>query len=178
MPASPSPRSLRLTAIGCGLAFLLVIHISMRYLIGTLFGFAEYRGLSPVIPFLALGVYVLLLGGVAVSAIARRELAGLSLGTGLLILAVEPIASSFLWGDGCEVSAGAGASLLPEILVRQMGRVIVLFTWNGSCSVSLTTPVIGIGVAFVGIGLWAGEILDNFVARWVALLERYLTHNH
>lgn len=171
MPTAGRFRHFRLPVIGCGLFALVVIHVSLRYLFSTLFGFVTYRGLAPPVPFLALGAYMILLVGLAMMAAVRRGNAGVVLGVGLLVLAVEPITSAYLWADGCEVSTNAGASLVPEMTVD--GVAFVLYSWNGACSTSLNTVLIGIGLLWVGSGLWTGSIPDVALARWMSLIEVY-----
>ena len=172
MPTSIRSRSLRLTVVVCLLAGLLVGHVSVRYLIGTLFGFVTYRGLTPIAPWVVLLLYLLVLIGVAVRAAIRRGIPGISLGLGLLLLAVEPLLSSFMWGDGCEVRGTSQASLIPEISVS--GARVTLFAWNGSCSVSVTPAVIGISILLLGSGLWMGNLPETTLGRWTAFVDAYL----
>lgn len=173
MSASTQSLPLRLVVISCLLSVLLVLHVSLRYLFGTLFGFVTYRGLAPLVPFLILGLYMILIVGLAVIAGIRRGNAGLVIGTGLLVLAVEPVESSYLWGDGCEVSSAAEASLVPDITISTSRMVVVLHPWNGACSTSLTIVLIGLGVAFVGGGLWMGRLPDAVLSQWMTFIERY-----
>lgn len=172
MSASTRSLHIRLLVISCLLSALLVIHVSLRYLAGTLFGFVTYRGLAPLVPFLILGLYMLLVGGLAVVAGVRYGNTGLVMGTGLLILAVEPVVSSYLWGDGCEVSSTAGASLVPEIMVSPSRMVVVLHPWNGACSTSLTIALLGLGVAFLVSGLWMERLPDVVLSEWMTFIER------
>lgn len=169
MPDDTRSGRLRIAVIGCSLFALLVLHVSLRYLVSALFGFVTYRGLAPTVPFLVLGLYVILLFVLAGILAVRHGKSGVVLGTGLLLLAVEPVTSSFTWGDGCEVSGTAGASLLPEITVD--GVRLILYAWNGSCSASLTTVVIGVGGLLAGIGLWMGRLPDVTLTRWITLIE-------
>lgn len=174
MSARTYPRFLRFTVIGCGLAILLVMHVSVRYLIMTLFGYVTFSGLAPVVPWLVLSGYLLLLGGAGLgTAVRRTGPFGLGLGTGLLILAVEPILSSRVWGDGCAVSANAAAGLVPDIIVSPMTMRVILHPWNGACSVTLYAPVIGLGIVLVGSSLWMGQIPDEVASRWMSLLNRH-----
>jgi len=165
-------RSLRLTVVVCLVFGLLVGHLSIRYLFGTLFGFVTYRGLAPVAPWAVLLLYLLLLVGVAVGVTVRRGVPGISLGLGLLLLAVEPLLSSFMWGDGCEVGGTSQASPIPE--VSASGARITLFVWNGSCSVSVTPAIIGISVLLLGSGLWLGNLPEMTLGRWTASVDGYL----
>lgn len=172
MPTSIRSRSLRLTVVVCLLSGLLVGHVSVRYLFGTLFGFVKYRGLAPVAPWVVLLLYLLLLIGVAVRATIRRGIPGITLGLGLLLLAVEPLVSSFIWGDGCEAGSASQASLLPEISVS--GARVTLFAWNGSCSVSVTPAIIGISILLLGSALWMGNLPETTHGRWTAFVDAYL----
>lgn len=165
------PRSLRLTVVACLLCGFLVGHVSLRYLFGTLSGFVKYRGLAPVAPWVVLLFYLLLLVGMAVFAAVRQGVAGTTLGSGLLLLAAEPLVSSFVWGDGCEVGSTARTSLVPEISVS--GARIVLQPWNGSCSVSVTLAVIAIGLGLLGSGLWMGTLPEAALKRWTGFVEAY-----
>jgi hypothetical protein len=113
-----------------------------------------------VIPFLLLGVYALLLGGAAAVSAVRRGIAGIGMGAGLLAFAVEPVSSSFLWGDGCEVSNAVGGSLIPKVTVDGLG--IILYSWNGACSASLNTALLGLGS-----GLWRDSLPELAFARWL-----------
>lgn len=171
MPATRS-RRLRLVVVGCGLFGLLVSHVSVRYLVSALFGFVTYRGLAPVVPFLVLGLYAVSVGALAVLVAARRGRAGAVLGTGLLLLVVEPLTSSMLWGDGCEVGSATGTSLLPRTTVD--GAAVVVYAWNGACSASLNTVAIGLGLLSVGVGLWLGSLPEETLTRWLRLVEAYL----
>lgn len=171
MPVAPRSHRLRLAVIGCGLFGLLVVHVSLRYLFSALFGFVTYRGLNPILPVLVLGVYTVLLVALGVIAAVHRGKSGIVLGTGSLLLAGEPLTSTFVWGDGCEVGGSAGSSLLPE--VTGDGAAVVVYAWNGSCSTSLNSVVIGVGVIVVGFGLWTGRLPDSTLARWMALVETY-----
>jgi hypothetical protein len=164
-------RRLRLVVVGCGLFGLLVTHVSVRYLVSTLFGFVTYSGLAPVVPFLVLGLYSVPVGALAVLVAARRGRAGAVLGTGYLLLVVEPLTSSLLWGDGCEVGSTAGVSLLPRTTMD--GVAVVVYAWNGACSASLNTLAIGIGLSSVGIGLWMGDLPEEALTRWLMLVETY-----
>jgi hypothetical protein len=171
MPVSRYYGLSRFTTAACLLSLLLVLHLSLRYLFGTLFGFVKYRGLAPVAPFVVLVLCTVLLVGVAGLTAVRRGVAGLALGAGLSVLAVEPFISSFVWGDGCEVSGTAQASLLPEIVGS--GTRLVLQPWNGSCSVTLTLPVIGLSTVFLGIGFWRGHLPEAALSRWMSSLEMH-----
>jgi hypothetical protein len=149
----------------CGLFALLAVHVSFRYALSATFGFAEYRGLAPLVPFLLLGVYMLLLGGAAAVSALRRGIAGIGMGAGLLAFAVEPVSSSFLWGDGCEVSNAVGGSLIPEVTVDGLG--IILYSWNGACSASINTALLGLGLLALGSGLWRDSLPELAFARWM-----------
>jgi hypothetical protein len=151
--------------VGCGLFALLAMHVSFRYALSATFGFAEYRGLAPLVPFLLLGVYMLLLGGAAAVSAVRRGIAGFGMGAGLLAFAAEPVSSSFLWGDGCEVSNTVGGSLVPEVTVD--GGRIILYSWNGACSASLNTALLGLGLLVLGSGLWRDSLPGIAFARWL-----------
>jgi hypothetical protein len=157
--------------VSCGLCGLLVLHISLRYLSSTLFGFVTHREIAPVVPAFVLGIHSLLLLALAVVAAVRFEKSGVVLGTGLLLFAIEPGTSSFIWGDGCEVGGGGGASLL-STLTRD-GPAVIFYTWNGACSISLNTVAIGIGVLLVGVGLWLGRLPEVTLSQWMMLLETY-----
>ena len=165
MSATTRSRSVRLLVVGCGLFALLAVHVSLRYVFSTTFGFAEYRGLAPIVPFLLLGVYMLFLGGAAAVSAVRRGIAGIGMGAGLLAFAVEPLSSSFLLGDGCEVSNAVGGSLIPEVTVD--GLWITLYSWNGACSASLNTALLGLGLLVLGSGLWRDSLPDFAFARWM-----------
>ncbi|PSQ24280.1 hypothetical protein BRD04_01665 [Halobacteriales archaeon QS_9_67_17] len=165
MSATTQSYSVRLLVVGCGLFTLLAVHVSFRYALSATFGFAEYRGLAPLVPFFLLGVYMLLLGGAAAVSAVRRGIAGIGMGAGLLAFAVEPVSSSFLWGDGCEVSSAAGESLVPEVTVD--GLWITLYSWNGACSASLNTALLGLGLLVLGRGLWRDSLPELAFARWL-----------
>ena len=169
MSATTQSRSVRLLVVACGLFALLAVHVSFRYALSATFGFAEYRGLAPLVPFLLLGVYTLLLGGAAAVSAVRRGIAGIGMGAGLLAFAVEPVSSSFLWGDGCEVSNAAGGSPIPEVTVDGIG--ITLYSWNGACSASLNIALLGLGLLALGSGLWRGNLLKLAFARWMNAAE-------
>lgn len=171
MPDVPVSRRLRLAVIGCGLFALLVVHVSLRYLIAASFGYVTYRALAPTIPFIVLGIYMVLLLGLAILLAVWRGGPGVVLGTGLILLVIEPVTSMFIWGDGCEVGGRAGASLLPEITVD--GAKVILYAWNGSCSASLNVVVIVGGVCLAGIGLGTGKLPDIALTRWMTFIETY-----
>jgi len=163
------PRTVRILVIGCGLFVLLFSHVVLRYLDSTLFGLAEYRGLAPVVPFLLLGIYMLFVSSVAIVVAVRRGIAGISIGTGILVFAIEPVSSMYLWGDGCEVSSTAGTALIREVAVEWPG--IILYSWNGACSATLNTVLLGVGVLLVGSGLWRDDLPDVAFARWMNAIE-------
>ena len=171
MSISTQSRYLRLVVVSCGLCGLLVLHNSLWYLFSTLFGFVTYREIAPVVPALVLGIHSLLLLALAVVAAVRFEKSGVVLGMGLLLFAIEPGTSSFIWGDGCEVGGGSGASLL-STLTRD-GPAVVLYTWNGACSISLNTVAIGIRVLLVGVGLWLEGLPELALSRWMMLIDKY-----
>jgi hypothetical protein len=174
MSASIQPRVLRLTTLGCGLTLLLVLHVSVRYLVMTLFGYVTFEGLAPFVPWLVLGGYFLLLGGVAVATTVRQgRLSGLGLGAGFLIMMSEFVISSIVWGDGCEVSATVGPSLVSGWIIAPMTMRIVLLPWNGACTVTLFVPGILLGIAIVGIGLWLGEIPAKIASEWMSFLDNF-----
>lgn len=171
-PAPVYPRRLRGAVLGCLLGALFVVHVVVRYLFGTLFGYVEYRGLAPVVPFVLLAGYGLLLAALAVGAVRLWGFGsvGMPVGLGALLLALEPGSSAFLWGDGCEVAGRAGGSLLPK--VTGDGVAVVLHAWNGACAVSLNTAHVGVGLLLVGSGVWAGGIPDVLLRRWLRMLDR------
>lgn len=169
MPTTTRSRTIRLLVIGCGLFALLFSHVVLRYLTGTLFGFAEYRGLAPVVPFLLLGGYMLLLGVVATVVAVRRGISGIGIGTGMLVFAIEPVSSMYLWGDGCEVGSTTGAALLPEVAVEWPG--VILYPWNGACSATLSTVLLGVGLLLVGSSLWRDNLPDVAFARSMNAIE-------
>jgi hypothetical protein len=169
MAASIRSRSLRLAVVACLLSGLLVGHVLVRYLFGTLFGFVKYRGLAPVAPWVVLLLYLLLLIGIAVWVAIQRDSPGIPLSLGLLLLAVEPLASSFMWGDGCEVGSASQVSLIPEISVS--GARVTLFAWNGACSVSITPAILGISILLLGSGLWMGNLPETTLRRWIAVVD-------
>jgi len=156
--------------IGCGLFVLLFSHVVLRYLDSALFGFAVYRGLAPAVPFLLLGGYILFVGSVATVAVVRRGRSRPGIGTGMLVFALEPISSIYVWGDGCEVGSTAGASLMPEVTVEWPG--IVLYSWNRACSATLNTVLLGVGLLLIGRGHWRDTLLDVAFARWMNTIEK------
>ena len=169
MPTTTRSRTVRLLVIGCGLFVLLFSHVVLRYLDSVLFGFVEYRGLAPVLPFLLLGGYMLLLGVVATAVAVRRGISGIGIGTGTLVFGIEPVSSMYLWGDGCEVGDTAGTTLIPEVAVEWPG--VVLYSWNGACSNTLNTVLLGIGLVLVGSSLWRDTLPDVAFARWMNVVE-------
>ena len=169
MSATTQSRSVRLLVVACGLFALLAVHVSFRYALSATFGFVTYRGLAPLVPFLLLGVYMSLLGGAAAVSAVRRGIAGIGTSAGLLAFAAEPVSSSFLWGDGCEVSNAVGGSLVPAVTVD--GLRILLHSWNGACSVSLNTALLGLGLLVLGSGLWRDSLPELAFARWMNAVE-------
>jgi len=169
MSTTIRPRTVRSPVIGCGLFALLFGHVVLRYLDSALFGYTLYRGLTPEVPFLLLAAYMLLLGAVAILSAVRRGRPGISIGVGMLVFAIEPISSAFLWGDGCEVGGTTGASLVPEVAVDWPG--IVLYSWNGACSATLNTVLVGVGLLLVGGGLWRDDLPDIAFDRWMDMIE-------
>lgn len=165
------PHSYRLVAVACGLTLLFLGHGFLRYLSATLFGYAEYRGLAPWVPSLVFVGHTLVLAGTGVFAAVRRGTAGVVLGTGLLVLAVEPLTSSFVSDDGCEVSATSGTFVPPDISAS--GLDITLYTWSGACTATLSTVTLGIAVSFLTAGLWLGTLPDAALTRWMTLVRAY-----
>jgi hypothetical protein len=160
----------RRTVAACLLGGLLLAHVLFRYLFAALFGYVTYRGLAPMIPFIALGLYMLLLVTIAVGAVVRYRRAGLLIGAGLLVLALEPLGSAMLWGDGCEVGGGGKSLLLPKVTIADLR--IVVYAWNGSCGASLTPQVIGPGLGLVVVGFRRARVPARVLDRWLALVER------
>src|SRR6056297_2971857 len=111
-------RHVRLAGVGCLLFGLLVVHTALRYLAAALFGYVTYRGLAPPVPWVITGIHLLLFVVLGVGVAMYRGKAGGLLGGGLLLLSIEPLSSAFVWGDGCEVSRSAGATLVPEATIR------------------------------------------------------------
>lgn len=158
---------IRLTVMGCVLFGLLVAHLAIRYLHISLFGFVKYRGLAPVVPWVILGAYILLLGVLAVVAVYRLERNGLAIGTGLLLFAVEPFT---ILNGGCQVSSSAGLASIPR--VAWDGAAIVIWAWNGSCSMYLAYPLVAVALLLVAVGMWVGSLPDVALSRWRHLLGK------
>lgn len=152
----------RLKIFGLILFCLLGTHLMIRYLSSTLFGFATYKGLNSIVPFAVLWGYLLLLVVLAIYTALRLGNYGIILGTGLLLLATEPFISIFLWGDGCKVGGHSGATLVPEFTIES--GVVVLYTWNGACTTSINTALIGAGILLAGLAIWLGRF-PNFVLK-------------
>jgi len=171
------PRRYRVVVVACGLALLLVGHGFLRFLSAILFGFVKYRELAPWVPSIVFLGHTLSLAGAGVFAAVRRGVAGLLLGIGLLVLAVEPLSSSFVAGDGCEVSATAGTFVAPEVAYG--GGAIRLYTWSGACTATLSTVTLGVAVLFLVAGLWLGTLPDTALSRWMALVRtHWLPRSH
>jgi len=157
----------RLTIVACLLFGLLVAHLAARYLHITLFGFVTYRGLAPVVPWVLLGAYVLLLGVLAVVAIYRLGRTGLILATGLLLFAVEPFT---ILSGGCDVSSSAAPASIPRVALD--GTAITIWAWNGACSMYLAYPLVAFALLLVAVGLWIGSLPDVARTRWRQLLGK------
>lgn len=141
----------------------------MRYLHISLFGFVKYRGLNPVVPWVVLGVYLVLLVILAGIAVRWRGGAGLALATGLLLFAAEPFTTL---NGGCEVGTAAGVfPTIPRVAVD--GTAILLESWNGSCTAYLNSLVEGFGALWIAGGLWFDSLPDRTLDRWTAVVERY-----
>lgn len=170
-PSHPSryPRILRAAAVGCVLFSVFLIHVAMRYLHISLFGFVKYRGLAPVVPWIVLGAYLVLLLVLAGLAVRQGERAGLALGIGLLLLAVEPFT---ILNGGCEVgSAGGTQTTIPRLAVD--GVAVIVWSWNGSCTMYLNSLVLGLETLVIAAGLWLGSLPDVAFTRWLQLINAY-----
>jgi len=157
--------------LGCLLYGLLVTHISVRYLLSTLHGFVTFRGVDPAISLVVLSIYTVSMVVLAVIAVIRQATAGGISGAGFLLFAAEPFTSALIFGDGCQVAAGSGSSLLPEVTIE--GIVVNLSAWNGSCGTSLNTAVIAVGLLGVSGGLWMANVPTVALSRWLSVLEPY-----
>jgi hypothetical protein len=162
-------RRLRFTVLGCLLFGLLVTHVSVRYLMSALHGFTVYRGLDSSVLLVVSGIYTGSIIVLAAIAMARLETAGGISGAGLVLLAAEPFTTVF--ESGCQVSAGSGSSLLPEVVVD--GITVGISSWNGSCEASLNTAVIAVGLLCVAGGLWMGNFPAIALSRWRAVVDSY-----
>jgi hypothetical protein len=169
MAATTHARRLRLPVLGCLLFGLLVTHVSVRYLLSTLHGFAVYRGLDSRVSVAVLGLYVSSSLVVNTIVIIRHEAAGGVSGAGFVLFAVEPFTTIF--EAGCQVAAGSGSPLLPAVTVD--GIVVGLSTWNGSCGTPLNTPVIAVGLCCVAGGLWMANVPAVVLTRWLGVLDPY-----
>lgn len=156
---------LRLPVFGCLLGGSLVVHLAVRYLHVTLFGFVKYRGGPPIVPWIVLGVYLVGVVGAAGLAATRLEWDGVVIGTGLLLLVVEPFT---IPNGGCEVSSTASLATAPQVATD--GAALIVWTWNGSCSMFLNAPLLGLATVLLAGGLWRGSVPDVVLARWRTLL--------
>lgn len=146
----------RSAVVSSAVLALVVVHVLMRYLMALLHGFATYRGFPQAITLTVFFGYAVLLAGVAVATVRHRAWPGLVLGTGLLVLAIEPYTSTMRWGDGCEVAGGASLSLLPEVTVT-LGAVR-LGAWNGACTASVNIVFVSVAVLWIAVGLWLSTL--------------------
>lgn len=76
--------------------------------------------------------------------------------------------SAYLFfGDSCLAGDGTRATLIPEVGVD--GVAVVLLSWNRSCSDSLNTVVISVGLLGVAGSLWM--MSEVILTWWRILLE-------
>lgn len=159
-------RRLRLTVLGCLLFWLVVIHVSVRYLQIPLSRFGTFGGVDPTMLSLIYPVSMIVL---AVVAIRRQGTAGWLSGAGFLLFAVEPPTSTLIFGDGCLLTVSPNWSLLPAVSING----IAVGLTNASCGVSLNSVVLGLGVLCVAGGLWMGNVPAIALSRWRAVVDPY-----
>jgi hypothetical protein len=158
---------LRATVVGCGLFCLLASHVFVRYLFTWLFGTVTYQGLSPLVPWLVLGAFGVVLVGLAVGATRQGGASGLALASGLVLFAAEPFTD---FGGGCEVGSATGQGVaLPGVSVE--GLTVLVSTPGGACQFYLNVVTLGLGSLLVAGGLLGTSLPDSAITRATTAVE-------